>query len=155
MNAHSTARHSHSDDHRGQLISYVINNSDKERECKLSSRHLPTYCQKDEKLFRATQLKAASHHIPTGRCKLYMQQFPAEILAIMAERDDLRKQDPASPRLSTMNDAITKATSDHKKRQWREFIESIDHRTDRAPSCGVPPKELTANPSRRQRMRVS
>ena len=49
---------------------------------------------------------------------------------MMEERHDLRKQDPASPRLSTMNDEITKATSDHKRRQWREFVESIDHRTD-------------------------
>ena len=51
-------------------------------------------------------------------------------VAMMEERDDPRKQDPASPRLSTMNDEITKATSDHKRRQWREFVESIDHRTD-------------------------
>ena len=49
---------------------------------------------------------------------------------MMEERDDLRKQDPASPRLSTMNDEITKATSDHKRRQWREFVESINHRPD-------------------------
>ena len=46
------------------------------------------------------------------------------------ERDDLRKQDRASPRLSTMNDEITKATSGPKIRQWREFFDSIDHRTD-------------------------
>ena len=101
-----------------------------EIERKLSSGYLPTDCQKDEKLFRATLLKAASHHIPTGRRKLYTQQVPVEILAMMEERDDLRKQDCASPRLSTMNDEITKATSDRKRRQWREFVESIDHRTD-------------------------
>ena len=47
-----------------------------EIERKLSSRHLPTDCQKGEKLFRATLLKAASHHIPTGRRKLYTQQVP-------------------------------------------------------------------------------
>ena len=29
-----------------------------------------------------------------------------------------------------MNDEITKAISDHQRRQWREFVESIDHRTD-------------------------
>ena len=40
-----------------------------EIERKLSSRHIPTDCQRDEKLFRATILKAASHHIPTGRRK--------------------------------------------------------------------------------------
>ena len=96
-----------------------------EIERKLSFRHPPTDCQKDEKLFRATLLKAASHHIPTGRRKL-----PAEILTRMEERDDLRKQDPASPWLSTMNDEITKSTSDHKRRQWREFVESINYRTD-------------------------
>ena len=92
--------------------------------------HLPTDSQKDEKLFHATLLKAASHHIPTGRRELYTQQVPAEILSTMAERDDLRKQDPTSPRLSTMNDGITKATSDHNGRYWRELVESIDHRTD-------------------------
>ena len=86
-----------------------------EIERKLSSRHLPTDCPKDEKLFRATLLKAASHHSPTGIRKLYTQQVPAEILAMMEERYDLGKQDPASPRLSTMNDEITKATSDHKR----------------------------------------
>ena len=48
----------------------------------------------------------------------------------MEERDDLRKQDPASPRLSTINDEITKATLDHKRRQWREIVESIHPRTD-------------------------
>ena len=48
----------------------------------------------------------------------------------MEEQDDLRKKDRASPRLSTMNDESTKATTDHKRRQWREFVEIIDHRTD-------------------------
>ena len=49
---------------------------------------------------------------------------------MMEERDDLHNQDPASPRLSTMNEEITKATSDHKRRQWRKFVESINHMTD-------------------------
>ena len=51
-----------------------------EIERKLSSRHLPTDCEQEEKLFRATLLKVASHHnIRT----LYAQQVPAEILAMM------------------------------------------------------------------------
>ena len=85
-----------------------------EIERKLSSRHLPTDCQKDEKLFRATLLKAASHHIPTARRKLYTQQVPVEILGMMEERDDLRKQDPASPRMmrSPKRHQITKEDSE-------------------------------------------
>ena len=67
-----------------------------EIECKPSSHHLPTDCQKDEKLFQVTLSKAATHHIPTERRKLYTQ-VPVEILAMMKERDDLRKQDPPRP----------------------------------------------------------
>ena len=37
-----------------------------EVETALSKRSLPTYCQRDEKIFRTVLLKAASHHIPTG-----------------------------------------------------------------------------------------
>ena len=33
-------------------------------------------------------------------------------------------KDAAYPRLSIMNDEITKATSDHKRRQWRQFVDS-------------------------------
>ena len=49
---------------------------------------------------------------------------------MMEGPDDLRKQDPASPWLSTMNDEITIATSDHQRRQWRKFGENVDHRSD-------------------------
>ena len=42
-----------------------------EVERKLNSCHLPTDCRKDEILLRATLLKTASHHIPTGMRKLY------------------------------------------------------------------------------------
>ena len=66
-----------------------------EIERKLSSRHLPTNCQKDEKLLRATLLKAASQHIPTERRRFYMQQVPAEILAMVVVvvcHDQIRRQ---------------------------------------------------------------
>ena len=68
---------------------------------------------------------------------------------MMEERDDLRKQDPVSPRLSTMNDEITKATSDHKIIQWIKFVESIDHSTKLWRTING------SNPSCRKRMRVS
>ena len=38
-----------------------------EVEAALSKRSLPTDCQRDEKILRTILLKAASHHIPTGR----------------------------------------------------------------------------------------
>ena len=41
-----------------------------EVEAALRNRSLPTDCQRDEKIFRTVLLKAASHHIPTGRHRL-------------------------------------------------------------------------------------
>ena len=67
-----------------------------EIERKLRSGHLPSDCQKDE-VFQATILKAAYHHIPAGRHKLYTQQVSADIITMLEERDHLRKQDPAHP----------------------------------------------------------
>ena len=85
---------------------------------------------------------------------LHTQQVPVEILAMMEERDDPRKQDPVSPRLSTMNDEIAKATSDYKIRQWREFFESIDHRTD-STKLWRTIKGIDENAIRRRGIRVS
>ena len=70
-----------------------------EVEAALSKRSLPIYCPRDEKIFRTVLLKAASHHIPTGRHRLHEEPVPAEILVVMTRRDDLRKIDLTSPEL--------------------------------------------------------
>ena len=62
-----------------------------EVEAPLSKRSLPTDCQRDEKILRTILLKAASHHIPTGRHRLHEEPVPAEILDVMTRRDDLER----------------------------------------------------------------
>ena len=51
-----------------------------EVEAALSKHSLPTDCQRDENIFSTVLLKAASHHIPTGRHILHEEPVPAEIL---------------------------------------------------------------------------
>ena len=60
-----------------------------EVEAALSKRSLPTDCQRDEKIIRTILLKGTSHHIPTGRHRLHEEPVPAEILDVMARRNDL------------------------------------------------------------------
>ena len=55
----------------------------REIEDKLSKRRLPTDCQKGEKILRAVILKAASHHIPSGRHRINTEPVPTEILEKM------------------------------------------------------------------------
>ena len=101
-----------------------------EVETALSKRSLPTDCQRDEKIFRTVLLKAASHHIPTGRHRLHEEPVPAEILDVMTRRDDLRKRDPTSPELPRLNYDIQNRIYAHKRQKWRDFVETLDQKTD-------------------------
>ena len=96
----------------------------------LSKRSLPTDCQRDEKILRTILLKAASHHIPTGRHRLHEEPVPAEILDVMTRRDDLRTRDRISPELLRLNKDIQKRICAHKREKWRDFVENMDHKTD-------------------------
>ena len=102
----------------------------REIEDKLSKRRLPSNCQKGEKILRTIILKAASRHIPSGRHRINTEPVPAEILEKMRARDDLRSRDPTSPALQQMNDEITRTTNEHRRNTWRQFVETVDHRTD-------------------------
>ena len=75
-------------------------------EAALSKRSLPTDCQRNEKIFCTVLLKAASHHIPTGRHRLHEQPVSAEILGVMNREDDLLKRDPTSHELPILNKDI-------------------------------------------------
>ena len=102
----------------------------REIEENLSKRRLPTNCQKGEKILRAIILKAASHHIPSGRHRINTESVPTEILEKMRARDDIRSRDPTSPALLEMNDEITRTTNEHKIQKWRQFVETLDHKTE-------------------------
>ena len=66
-------------------------------------------------------LKAASHHIPTGRHRLHEEAVPAEIQDVMNGRDDLRKRDPTSPELPRLNKAIQNGISVHKRKKMERL----------------------------------
>ena len=51
-----------------------------EVEAALRMRSLPADCRRDEKIFGTVLLKAASHHIPTGRHRLHEEPAPTNIL---------------------------------------------------------------------------
>ena len=102
----------------------------KEIEDKLSNRRLLTNCQKGEKILRTIILKAASRHKPSGRDRINTEPVPAEILERMRARDDLRSRDPSSPALQQMNDDITRTRNEHRRNTWRQFVETLDHKTD-------------------------
>ena len=95
-----------------------------------SKRSLPTDCQRDEKILRTILLKAASHHIPTGRHRLLEEPVPAERLDVMTRRDDLRKRDRTLPELPRLNKDIQKRICEHKRRQLRDFVENMGHKTN-------------------------
>ena len=116
-------------------------------EAALSKCSLPTDCQRDEKIFRTILLRAASHHIPTGRHRLHEEPVPAEILDVMTRRDDLRKRDCTSLELPRLNKDIQKRFCEHKQQKW--ILLRIWTIRQILPSCGELSKELTAEQNAR------
>ena len=86
--------------------------------------------KKDEKTLRSIIFKAASHHTPTGRHKLNTEPVPAEILDLTKKRDELRQRDHTSPELQRLNEEITRTTTARKQAKWKQFVETMDHKTD-------------------------
>ena len=101
-----------------------------EVEAVLSKRSLPIDCQRDEKIFRTVLLKAASHHIPTGRHRLHEEHVSAEILDVMTRRDDLCKRVPTSPERPILNYDIQNRIYAYKRQTFRYFVETLDQKTD-------------------------
>ena len=99
----------------------------REVEDKLIKIRLPTNCQNGEKILRSIILEAASHHTPS---RINREPVPTEILEKMRARDDLRSRDTTSPALPEMDDEITIITNEHKRQTWRQFVETLDHKTD-------------------------
>ena len=114
-----------------------------EVEAALSKRSIPTDCQRDDKICCTVLLKAASHHIPTGRHRLHEEPVPAEILDVITRQDDLRKRDPTSPELPRLNYDIQNRIYAY-KRQNGEVLLRPWTRRQMSPSCGEPLKELMA-----------
>ena len=49
---------------------------------------------------------------------------------MMNRRDDLRKRDPTSPELPRLNNTIQNRICVHKRQKWRDFVETMDQKTD-------------------------
>ena len=49
---------------------------------------------------------------------------------MMNRRDDLCKRDPTPPELPRLNKAIQNPICVHKRKKWRDFVETMDQKTD-------------------------
>ena len=124
-----------------------------EVETALNKRSLATDFQRGEKIFRTVLLKAASHHIPTGRHRLHEEPVAAEILDVMTRRDDLHKRDPTSPELPRLN-LTSRTASMHTKGKNGGILLRPWTRRQMSPSCGELLNELMAEQNARQRMKL-
>ena len=116
----------------------------------LSEHSLPTDCQRDGKIFRTVLLKAASHHIPTGRHRLHEEPVPSEIVDVMIRPDDLRKRDSTSLELPRLNKDIQNRICMHKRKKMERLLKPWTKRQT-CPSCGELLREFMAEQNTRQR----
>ena len=85
-----------------------------------------------EQRLRNSITAASGHNIPSGRRILVTHQLPQDAAKWIKERDGIRKTDPTSPEISTLNNKIHMAIRNSKTAKWREFLDTFDHRTNSA-----------------------
>ena len=74
-----------------------------EVEAAMSKRFLPTYCQRDETIFRIVLLKAASHHIPTGQHTFHEEAVPANYRNIQYTQNEALRIATGSQKMSSVD----------------------------------------------------
>ena len=104
----------------------------KQRKKSQSSVLPPTRCNVDkaEKKLRKILNRAAKHNIPTGTISEILPEIPTEAANKIRERDDIRKSNPNSERIHILNKEISGSIKEHRRSKWREFVETIDRKTN-------------------------
>ena len=81
---------------------------------------------KDEKTFRSILTKASKRHIPKGRIPKIVNGAPTEAVRLMKERDELRKTEPADPRIPDLNTRINVIIKEHRQEKWLDTLKDCD-----------------------------
>ena len=80
--------------------------------------------RKNERTFRKILQKAAKLHIPAGRIPKVINAVPTTTANLMEERDQIRRSNPADPRLPNLNHEINMSIKDHRQAKWSEHLSS-------------------------------
>lgn len=88
----------------------------------------PTSCG-DEGILRGILTAAAKHNIPAGFHKDFAPVINPGTSDLIAQRDDIRQQDPQDPRLPILNLDIAASLQAHARETWRAHLASCDRRT--------------------------
>jgi hypothetical protein len=72
--------------------------------------------------FRHTLQKAAKKYIPAGRIPKTYNALPTEAARLISDRDNIRQQNPADPRIPELNRDITQKIREHRKAKWEEHL---------------------------------
>ena len=79
-----------------------------------------------EKFFRSVLTKASKRFIPKGRIPKIINGAPTEAVRLMKERDELRKAQPADPRISEINTRINNTIKQHRQDKWLDTLKECD-----------------------------
>ena len=99
-------------------------------EAALSKRSFLTACERDEKIFDLPYSSTQSSITPLPYWTTQTPQVTCTSGGIGTRSDDRRKRGPTSPELPRLNYDIQDHIYAHKRQKWRDFVETLDQKTD-------------------------
>ena len=111
----------------------------------ISTKPLPKTVEEGEHTLRDIITTAAKHNIPVGIPKDATPCLTQEAKKIIKERDNIRKTNPTSDLLPTLNQQITDITNAEKRKRWNNAIQKISTQPNVTTKVFNTIKKLTSN----------
>ena len=86
---------------------------------------------KHERFLREVINTAAKIYIPAGRIHKVHNALPSDIAKLMADRDELRTNDPSNPSINNLNHEINDAINTHRRDKWLSHLEQCEPKNNR------------------------
>ena len=90
----------------------------------------PSSCARGEKEWRRILQKCSAKHVPAGFFQTYAPNLDATSASLIAEREDLRSQDPNDPEIAGLNTRISASIASTARKKWIETVHQADRRTN-------------------------
>ena len=90
----------------------------------------PITCASGEKTFRRILHTCSSKYIPGGSHRVYVPGIDASSAALIEERDDRRRRDPADPEITRLNSEISASIASSSRERWMDTVRNADHRSN-------------------------
>ena len=100
----------------------------RDTEAQFASTPLPSSCAQGEKIWRRILQKVSARNVPSGNFKEYHPSRDPVSARLVAEHDDVRKNNPNNPSIPGLNHQIAASIAAASRQRWMETVKEANQK---------------------------